>query len=245
MPDEGGEGQHPEEHTPDPGPDQGRLHAFPDPLAIALPLRRLLHKALHRPDLTERFLRHRRRFGDLVLHPHGHPPEPAPEVQRRADHQRNHPQGGQGEPRLHQGEQDDAAHQGQDLAGEFRDLVAQHSLQQSNVGGEPAGKLAGPALGEESGRHLQQLGEELPPKSRHHALAHRAQQVGLGVVEHGLHAEQDHQPDGNPVQDGPVLPDERRIEQKPDDHGKRQAEDGADDESEGRQAEHPPEGLHP
>ena len=94
------------------------------------------------------------------------------------------PQRGQREPGLQPGEQDDAAHQRQDLAGELGDLVAQDALQQPDVGREPAGELAGAPLGEEARRHLQQLGEQLAPESRHRPLAGRAQQIGLHVVEH-------------------------------------------------------------
>ena len=34
------------------------------------------------------------------------------------------------------------------------------------------------------GRHLQQLGKQLPPEPGDHPLAHGAQQIGLGVVQH-------------------------------------------------------------
>ena len=66
--------------------------------------------------------------------------------------------------------------------------------------GEPAGELAGAALGEEAGRHLEQPGEQLPPEPGHRPLADGAQQVGLDVVEHRLHGEQRHQAERDAVE---------------------------------------------
>ena len=128
------------------------------------------------------------------------------------------PQGGEREPGLQPGEQHHAADQGQDLAGELGDLVAQDALQQPDVGGEPAGELAGAPLGEEAGRHLEQPGEQLPPEPGHRLLAGRAQQVGLDVVEHRLHAEQRHQAERDAVQEGAIAVDEGGVEQVPHDH---------------------------
>ena len=78
---------------------------------------------------------------------------------------------------------------------------------------EPAGELTGPAIGEESRRHREQLGEQLPPQPRHRPLAGRAQQVGLGVVEHRLDGEQPQEPEGDAVEQLPPAGDERRVEQ--------------------------------
>ena len=146
---------------------------------------------------------------------------------------------GQREPRLQPGEQDDTAHQCQDLAGELRDLVAQNALQQPDVGREPAGQLARPPLGEEPGRHLEQPREQLPPEPGHRLLAGRAQQVGLDVVEHRLDAEQGHQAEGDAVEQRAVAVDERRVEQVPHGHREGEAREAAEDQRDRGAEQHP------
>ena len=49
--------------------------------------------------------------------------------------------------------------------------MAEDALQQPDVGGEPAGELAGAALGEEAGRHLEQAREDVAAEPGDGALA--------------------------------------------------------------------------
>ena len=98
--------------------------------------------------------------------------------------------------------------------------MAQDSLQEAHVGGETAGELSGPPIGEETRRHREELGEQLLTQTRNRPLSRRAQQVGLAVVEHRLDGEQSQEQDGNPVQQLPPAGDERRIEQLADNQGK-------------------------
>jgi hypothetical protein len=221
-------------HTPHPGPLERRPGARLHPLAVPGAFRRLLDEALHRPDLRERLLRHARGLGDPVLHAGGHVPEPAAEHERSADHDWRHQQRGQREPGLQPGEEHDAAHECQHLARELRDLVAQHRLQHPDVDRQPAGELARAALGEEAGRHVQQTAEQLPAEPGDGLLAGRAQQVGLGVVEHGLHGEERYQRQRDAVEQRPVMPHERRVEQVAHHHREGEAGHAAEHQRDAR-----------
>ncbi len=224
---EGREGQHAEEDAAHPRALQRQPHARRDPLAVARALGALLHEALHRADLRERLLRHRARLGHPVLHTGRDAPEPPPEDERRADHHRRHEQRGQREPRLQPGEQHDAADQGQHLAAELGDLVAQHALEQADVDGQPAGELAGAPVREEPGRHLQQAAEQVPPEPGHRLLAGRAQEVGLDVVEHRLQGEQAHEAERDAVEQRAVPVHERGVQEVPDRHREGEARHAA------------------
>src|SRR4051794_371301 len=102
--------------------------------------------------------------------------------------------------------------------------MAQDSLEQSDVSGKPAGELAGSALGEEARGHVQQLGKQLCPETRHHPLPDCTQEISLCVVEESLDTEKNDQPDGDAVEHRPIVLNEGSVQQVTDDHRKGQPE---------------------
>ena len=65
------------------------------------------------------------------------------------------------------------------------------------------------------------------PEPGHRPLADGAQQVGLGVVEHRLDAEEHHQAERDAVEQRPVVLHERGVEQVAHDHREGEAEQRA------------------
>ncbi len=141
-------------------------------------------------------------------------------------------------------EQDDSPDQCQNLARELCDLMAEHPLQEADIRGQTTGELAGAPLGEEAGRHLEESGEQLPPKPGDDLLTHGAQKVCLRIVQQSLYAEQHDQPDGNAIENFPVLTHEGRIEHEANDHRKSQAQDRAGRERQRCQRQHATVGPH-
>ena len=82
--------------------------------------------------------------------------------------------------------------------------MAQRPLQQPDVRREPAGEFAGSMSAKKPGGCSSSSREQFPPERRHRALAGSRQQVGLDVVEHGLHHHKPHQAEGDAIEQRPV-----------------------------------------
>ena len=87
-------------------------------------------------------------------------------------------------------QQHDSANEKQRLPCELGEVAAEHCLQNSCVGGEPACQLTGSSLGEEPGRQSNEMCEQIPSQRRNYTLGRNCQQIHLHEIQECLNREE-------------------------------------------------------
>ena len=229
-----------EENAADARPSDRRRYDIGEVSVVPSYLLFLAREALHDPDLAEGLLRRSHRLGDAVLDARARAPQHAAEEHRRADDDRHDGESRRRQARVRERQHHDAADEIQRLARELGELVAEHRLEERCIGRQPARQLTAPPVGEEAGRQLHEVREELLTQCGDDALSSRAEEVDLHEVENRLDGKEEQEPDRDPIELPAIRAHERRVEQMSDDERKDETDArarGEADRGEGERAD--------